>query len=91
MRFKILMACLLASLIHSGCIGAGRMGIRFPDDPNATEITGPISFFCLREGALEGKPTNTLVCVDYGRYQRAMKELEDQIRGQLPSGGTTDM
>lgn len=69
------------------CVGAGRMAIMFPDDPDATEETGPASFFCLREGALEGKPTNTLRCVDFKKYQQGMRELEGEILRKL--GKTT--
>lgn len=82
----IALLCLLP-----GCVGAGRMAIRFPADENATEISGPASFFCLREGALEGKPTNTLVCVDYARYQREMRELEQQIIKTLPQKPAAEM
>lgn len=81
MKFHLLLLTLLG-----GCVGAGRMAIRFPADPDATQETGPISFFCLREGALEGKPTNTLVCVDYARFQR---EMNDLIRDLKP--GKSDM
>ena len=59
------------------------MAIRFPADEDATQTSGPASFFCLREGALEGKPTNTLVCVDYVRYQKEMRALEAQIAKNL--------
>lgn len=66
-------------VLVSGCVGAGRMAIRFPDDPDATETTGPISFFCLREGALEGQPTNTLVCIDYKKWSTGMSELRQEL------------
>jgi hypothetical protein len=73
----------VALMLLVGCVGAGRMAIRFPADEDATETTGPASFFCLREGALEGKPTNTLVCVDYVRYQKEMRALETQLTKNL--------
>lgn len=71
-------------VLVSGCVGAGRMAIRFPDDPDATETTGPISFFCLREGALVGKPTNTLVCIDYRKWEAAMDELRRDLQKKKP-------
>lgn len=71
-------------VLVSGCVGAGRMAIRFPDDPDATEETGPISFFCLREGALVGKPTNTLVCIDYKKWSTGMGELRRELQKSNP-------
>ncbi len=67
---KKLLLLLLCSCAHNG------MEIHFPFDPETDDPQkGPMSYFCLREGAMEGKPTNSLVCIDYVKFYKSMRVI----------------
>lgn len=67
---------LLPLVFLLGACAHGGMEIHFPIDPD-TDIPekGPISYFCLRDGALSGKPTNKLICIDYVKFYKSMRVI----------------